>query len=632
MRENMKGAVAIMVVGFLGLIMVLSLVDLSGSAGYGQNYSDVAEVNGNKISERELQVALQQERQRLQGQFGNSLPPEFLSDDRLRGPVLQSLIQRSAVQDKALKSGMTIGDEAIDKFITEQAQFQSDGRFDPDVFVQGLRASGYTPVAYREQLKQTLATEQFLNVFNTSSFITQAEVEKLYGLSRQSRNFSWVSLPIADLPASIIVTADDIQKEYDTNKAGYNTEEQVAIEFIELKVSDFTSDISVSSEEIQQRFDQERRQNSTVEREAAHIMIDADNELADENLVVVQEKLASGSVDFAALAKEYSDDFASKETGGNLGISSGSVFPPEFESALENLKEGEVSGPIVIDNATHFIKLVSITGGENDKSSMSADDKNRIESELKIIEAEQIFVDKLAELSDLAYNADNLSEVAEQLNLTRDETGLFTRNGNSDAVLSDGRVLNAAFSDQVLLEKFTSEVMELAPDNAVVIKLIKHEPIRTQTLEEKSDSIIAALKIERAKQQLAEQAKELKAALAAGKALENIAKDNNLVVNSENNITRENRALNAELVDHVFKLNKLASIEAPVTSSLYLANNDYVLISLNTVSNADFTSLTEEEKRGARLSLTQTSLASEFRAWQTELVNKADVEIFGATQ
>lgn len=632
MRENMKGTVAILIVGFLGLIMALSLVDLSGSGGYGQNSNDVAEVNGNKISERELQIALQQERQRLQGQFGNSLPAEFLSDDRLRTPTLQGLIQRSVVQDRAVKSGMTISNEALDKFITEQPQFQTDGRFDPEIFVQGLRASSYTPVSYRAQLKQSLAAEQFLNVFSTTGFVTQAEVEKLYGLSRQSRNFSWLSLPIADLPASIIVTADDIQKEYEANKDNYNTREQVAVEFIELKVSDFTKDIAISSDDIQLRFEQEQKQNTTIEREAAHIMIDADNELADENIALVQEKLASGSADFGDLAREYSDDFASQESGGNLGISSGSVFPPAFESVLEELKEGEVSGPIVIDNATHFIKLVSISGGKNDNSTLSAEDKNRIEAQLKNLEAEQIFVEKLAELTDLAYNADSLAEVADQLNLKSGETGLFSRTGSSDEILNDGRVLSAAFSDQVLLEKFSSDVIEIAPNHAVVIKLIKHEPIRTQTLDEKSADIIAELKIERAKKLLAEQAEVLKAELAQGKPLEDIARDNNLVVNSESNITRENRNLDAQLVDHVFTLNKLASKQVPVTSSLYLANNDYVLISLNTVTNADFTSLTEEEKRAARASLTQVSLASEFRAWQAELIKNADIEVFGAVQ
>jgi peptidyl-prolyl cis-trans isomerase D len=632
MRENMKGTVAILIVGFLGLIMALSLVDLSGSSGYGQNFNDVAEVNGNKISERDLQIALQQERQRLQSQFGDSLPAEFLSDDRLRTPALQGLIQRSVVQDRALKSGMTISDEALDKFITEQPQFQTDGRFDPELFVQGLRASSYTPLSYRAQLKQSLASEQFLNVFSSTGFVTQAEVEKLYGLSLQSRNFSWLSLPIADLPASIIVTADDIQKAYEAGKANFNTREQVAVEFIELKVSDFTNDIVINSDDIQLRFEQEQKQRSAIEREAAHIMIDADNELADKNIALVQEKLASGSVDFGDLAREYSDDFGSQESGGNLGISNGSVFPPEFERVLEELKEGEVSGPIVIDNATHFIKLISVSGGQDDKSILSLEDKNRIESQLKNLEAEQIFIEKLAELTDLSYNADSLNEVADQLNLESGETGLFSNMGGSDEILNDGRVLSAAFSDQVLLEKFSSEVIEIAPNHAVVIKLIKHEPVRTQTLDEKSADIIAALKIERAKNQLAQQAETLKAELAEGKALVDIATDNNLVVNSESNITRENRSLDAQLVEHVFTLNRLASKQAPVTSSLYLANNDYVLMSLNTVIDADFTALSEEEKRAARISLTEVSLASEFRAWQAELIKNADVEVFGAIQ
>jgi peptidyl-prolyl cis-trans isomerase D len=632
MRENMKGTVAILIVGFLGLIMALSLVDLSGSGGYDQNFNDVAEVNGNKISERELQIALQQERQRLQGQFGNSLPAEFLSEDRLRTPALQGLIQRSVVQDRASKSGMTISDEALDKFITAQPQFQTDGRFDPEVFIQGLRASNYTPASYRAQLKQSLAAEQFLNVFSTTGFVTQEEVEKLYGLSRQSRNFSWLSLPIADLPATIIVTADDIQKTYEAEKANFNTLEQVAVEFIELKVSDFTDDIEISGDDVLLRFEQEQKQNSAIEREVAHIMIDADNALADENIALIEEKLSNGSVDFEDLAREYSDDFASKESGGNLGISNGSVFPPKFERVLEELKVGEVSGPVLVDNATHFIKLVSTSGGKDNQSILSADDKNRIESQLKNLEAEQIFIEKLAELTDLAYNADSLVDVADQLSLKSGETDLFSRTGGNDEILNDGRVVSAAFSDQVLLENFSSEIIEIAPNHAIVIKLIKHEPVRTQTLNEKTADIIAALKIERAKSQLAKQAESLKTELAQGKALADIAADNNLIVNSESNITRENRTLDAQLVSHVFTLDKLASKQIPVTSSLYLANNDYVLMSLNTVTNADFTVLSEAEKRAARNSLTEVSLASEFRAWQAELIKSADIEMFGAAQ
>lgn len=632
MRENMKGAVAIVIVGFLGLIMALSLVDLGANGGhYGQNFTDAAEVNGNKISERDLQIALQQERQRLQAQLGGSLPPEFLSDDRLRGPVLQNLIRSRVVLDKAATSGMTIGNKEIDTFITQQPQFQLDGRFDADTFRQALYASSYTPTEYRNELKQTLAAEQLSSVFNNSSFITEQELERMYGLSRQTRNFSWVSLPIANLPETIIVTNEDIAKEYDANKASYNTEEKVAVEFIELRVNDFTADISVAIEDIQQRFDQERRQNSSIEREAAHIMVDGDNELAETNITSVQEKLADGSVDFAELALQYSDDFATKETGGNLGVSDGSVFPPAFETALENLEVGEVSEAIVIDGATHFIKLLDVVGGADSGPSFE-ESKARIEAELKTIEAEQIFVERLAELNDLAYNAENLADVADQLGLPVGETSLFTRNGGSDAILNDGRIVNAAFSDQVLLERFSSEVLELAPDYAVVVKLTQHEPVRTQTLEEKSQEIISQLKIKRAKEQLAEQAKELQAALATGKSLDDIAKESSLVINSENNITRENRSLEAELVSHVFALAKPSSEASPVTSSFYLANNDYVLLSLNAVDNADFSTLSEEEKHGARLSLTQASVASEVRAWQSELVNSADIEIIGTDQ
>ena len=627
MRENMKGTIAFIVVGFLAFILAASLVTLN-EPGAGQHFDDVASVNGSKISERELQIALSQERQRLQQQFGSSLPAEFLSEERLRAPVLQGLIQRSVLLDKANNSHMRVSHQELDALITQMPEFQREGRFDPTLFTQSIRSIGHTPASFRALVEEDVVSSQLNSVFPVSSFITEAELKQLVALSRQTRDFSWITLPLADLPGQMTVSAEEIQAHYDNNKQHYKTEEKVAVEYIELRVSDLEQDIEISPEAIEEQYQQEvNRFQQATEREAAHIMIEGDDTAAQEKLAEVQAKLAAGE-DFSALAKTYSDDFGSRDSGGNLGVTRGDSFPDKFEAALAELSPGEVSEPVTIDNAIHIIKLLKLT----EKSAPSfADSQGRIAAELKTLQAEQIFLEKLNALKDLSYNADSLAEVAEQLSLSVGKTGLFTRSGGSEPVLSDGRVVSAAFSEQVLSEGYTSDVLELAPDHLVVVNLLEHQAVRTLTLDEKTADISTELKLSKAKQQLAEQAESLQTALASGTSLSTLAKEKQLAINTEKGVTRQSREQPVELVEHVFSLKRPVD-KQPLSSSLYLANNDYVLLSLSEVNDAQYEQLSQEEQRSARLSLSRALASHEYRAWQSALVEKAEIEIKGLVE
>jgi peptidyl-prolyl cis-trans isomerase D len=622
MRENMKGAIAVFIVIFLGLILAIGLVDLNSLNG-GYSADDIASVNGRTISERDLQIALSQEKQRLKSQFGNNLPAEFLSDDRLREPVLQGLVQRKVLLDKAVDGRMTMSDSDIDTLITQMPEFQSDGQFEPQLFVQAIRNIGHTPDSFRILLRDDVVVNQLRNGIAFTTFITDQELKNVVALSRQTRDFNWLQLPLGDLPESMVVNDEEVKRYYDENMQSYVTEETVAVEYIDLKVSDIAETVIVGEGEVKQQYEQELLQvSSSPQSEAAHIMIEGDDDAALQKIKDVQDKLAAGD-DFAIIAVEYSDDFGSRENGGNLGLTSGDVFPPAFESALAELSEGSVSDPIKIDNATHFIKLVSI---KNNTPPTLEESQARIESELKLLQAEQIFVEKLTALKDLAFNAENLSDVADQLSLSVVSTALFTREGGPEPVLSDGRVVDAAFGVQVLQQGYSSDVLELAPDNAVVIKLIKHEPVRILALEEKQDDIVAELKLKKAKEQLSAQAESLKAALESGETLADLAIENDLALNTESTIARDGGGLSQELVRHVFELSRPENSK-PTTSSLYLDNNDYALVSLSAVNDAKFEDLTEEEKRGARLSLTRSISVDEFQAWQQRLVSQAGVNV-----
>lgn len=72
----------------------------------------------------------------------------------------------------------------------------------------------------------------------------------------------------------------------------------------------------------------------------------------------VQQKLKNGE-DFAKLAKEFSDDPGSKETGGLYADAEVSAWVPEFKKAAIEQPIGSVGDPVATDFGYHVIKVES---------------------------------------------------------------------------------------------------------------------------------------------------------------------------------------------------------------------------------------------------------------------------------
>ncbi|MBW3556322.1 MAG: peptidylprolyl isomerase [Actinobacteria bacterium] len=72
----------------------------------------------------------------------------------------------------------------------------------------------------------------------------------------------------------------------------------------------------------------------------------------------VRAELAAGA-DFAALAKQHSQDASNRDRGGDLGCGASGRFVPEFERAMEALAVGEVSQPVQTQFGWHLITVTS---------------------------------------------------------------------------------------------------------------------------------------------------------------------------------------------------------------------------------------------------------------------------------
>lgn len=146
--------------------------------------------------------------------------------------------------------------------------------------------------------------------------------------------------------------------------------DQVSSQVLRDKIfADVTKNITISDAEVKKYYDDNKETLFKVAEQiqVSHILIKFNvpegQELteqlkkeANDKIKAVQEKLKSGE-DFAALAKSYSEDTASKENGGDIGLISAGITIKEFEDAAFALKVGEVSDIVETTFGYHLIKV-----------------------------------------------------------------------------------------------------------------------------------------------------------------------------------------------------------------------------------------------------------------------------------
>lgn len=99
---------------------------------------------------------------------------------------------------------------------------------------------------------------------------------------------------------------------------------------------------------------------SLIQTRSRHILLRPSAQLSQADAVArlnqYREQIASGKATFEELAKEHSQD-GSARSGGDLGWVSPGQFVPEFEQAMNGLRPGEMSQPLVSRFGVHLIRV-----------------------------------------------------------------------------------------------------------------------------------------------------------------------------------------------------------------------------------------------------------------------------------
>jgi len=452
------------------LICALPFVFL-GTSSLGSAFNgSFGTINGEDVTELDVQLASNSTVQRFQSLYGADFEFDLLDDDFKSQSIKQELIIQKVLLAGARSMGFINEStkQEIKKDIIQSPLFQVDGVFSEDIYGAQVNSNGFTKESYIDVMTDFAASELFRTSFNSINFITKNELFELASLLEQSSNINFIKINFEELKSEIVNSSEELLDFYNENPSLFFSDEEKSFKYIVLDKSDYEDKVQIPDSYLENSYAQYLlRFEDSAQIRISHIMIEKINydssDLAVEAIKNIEDLLISGN-EFSSIAAEYSEDIVTKDIGGDLDYFEKDIFPVEFDDAIQSLELNEYSKIIELDDTFHILKVTE----KNIQEPLSEDQvKDDLIKELIETESLALMQDDFDESENMILNNNSLEEIASDLSKDISNSQLYT-SSNYDFELTESEIKNYLFSPQSL--KNVPYAIELS-DRVIVLAI-----------------------------------------------------------------------------------------------------------------------------------------------------------------
>lgn len=525
---------------------------------YFQDFSDdpvILEVNDYELTLNGFQNLIQQRKQLLEQQMPEQMPP--LID--IQNAILREVLRNQVVADELQQYEYTVPNIEVARFIVNAEEFQSDGVFDNDLYVDYLAAVKKTRSAFEDELRARIFPAQIRTAIQGSSFVLDYEQSFYEKLLTEERKIRYVEFLYDDFYVLAEASTPELVIMYQNNSAQYMTEEKVKVEYVDFNVSDYIDQQTAEQDEIDSYYDSNISSYIKPERRTvAHILIDTKrrnalraNELARQLL----KQLEQGK-DFTELVREYSEDLLTLDQDGLLPpLAEFEIEEEDIADAIFSLSLGEVSNPVASEFGVQIFKLLAIQAEEVEPRGQL---KKQIEYEIKYEKAYDDYLQAVTEFETLAYEQDDFSAALASLeNIEAQETEFLGRNSNEGIFIY--QQLKQAVLDMLANDFDSRQAVEVEPGRTFYVRIAAHQESTLPPLAEIEEQVIEDVRQDKALRTARQSAQEMNNNISDGRFssfVEAAAEYQRDVLESQF-INRFNQELPPALVNDIFEKFKI---------------------------------------------------------------------------
>jgi len=506
------------VVGLLGAGMLVYLIPGQGTAST-PTADVVAQVGDDQVTVNDVRTQLA----RIQTQ--GAIPPALQA--LYAQQVLNQLIFSKELDMEAQRLGIQVTDQERADRIREMipTAFVGDTFVGEDQYAAQVQQRANMSVPEFESLiNEGMIEEKFRQLVTGGVTVTPQEIQEEFRRRNEKVKLDYVVIKPDDLQAKIQPSDADLNAYFEKNRARYAVPERRIVRYALLDMDQLRARTTVSDNEVRTYYNDHLDMYKLPDRaHVAHILFKTVDK-TDAEVAEIQKKAedvlkqAKSGKDFAALAKQYSDD-TSKDKGGDLDWIVRGQTVPEFEAVAFSLPKGSISDLVKTQYGFHIIKVID---RENARTQSVDEVRPMIMAAIqaeKSQQASQQIGDQIA--SDLRSGGRvPLEELAKKYGMTLGETQPIEAGAVIPAVGNSPEI-----SDTVFRLRPGDDSQPIQTDKGLVVFSLKDVQATHQgTLTEVHDKVLADYRRDKSVEMAKSDAQDLATKVKGGADLDKTAK------------------------------------------------------------------------------------------------------------
>jgi peptidyl-prolyl cis-trans isomerase D len=475
-------------------------------------------------------------RNTLTNAYGKNAPA-VLQNMNLREAAVEQLVQNRLVENEGRRLGLSISNDELEQTIGTQVAFQTDGQFDVSRYRQILAQNNLEPSVYESETRDAMLSDAVRSMVTATVQVSDDEARQAFDSYAGKVSLAYIEVPYSAFEAAIKPSDQEVAKFYHAHMDVFREPERVKITFIRYDPVALAGSAMPTDQQIQEYYDQNLKTAFThpAQARARHILIaagprasSAEKMAAKAKADDILNKLKAGG-DFAALAKQYSEDPGSGAKGGELGFFSRGEMVKPFEDAAFALKPGEYG----IAESQFGFHVIQVEESKPDHVDMPEAARAKIIEALRRKNGVDVAKQYLQEDLTATLTGHPIEEVAKKRGLTAVETPFFAANepihGAEDYAQFGGEALK--------LQDGEVRALTEGPE-PYLVKLIARNPAHIPKLEEIKDLVRKAYIRINAEDQAHRTAQEILKQAKASSDLDKVAAQNHYSVVRTGDIPR----------------------------------------------------------------------------------------------
>jgi peptidyl-prolyl cis-trans isomerase D len=537
LRTAQKGWLGKIIVAVMFGFLILSF----GIWGIGDIFriahrETVATVGSREITAIDYRYTFQNELQRLSYQARRNVTMAEALAAGIDRQVLATMIADAALDQKARELGLALADKTITQAVYADPAFRgADGRFDPNLFLERLRQSGYTEQSFLAEQRGLYLRRQIAEGFAGAPAVPALMLEALHRFTAETRSVDTFTLGPNAVGEIAQPDAAALQAFYDGRKSEFAAPEYRALVLLALDPAAMAKPDTVPEADVRAEYEKQKDSRfTTPEKRTVERIPFKDKDAAQ----AVAAKLKQGA-SFDDIAKEMG--LSAQDLSIGVAMTRDAIADPALAQAAFSLPQGTPSEVVDTKFGPVIARVIAI---DPVKVKSYEEVEPQLRQDIATLRAKTGLRDLRDKIEDQRASAKPIADIAAALGLPAVKIEAIDAAGNGkdgkpvEAIPDKDLVLKAAFQAEVGSD---NDAVSLRDGGYVWFDVTGIERARDRPLAEVRDKVVEAWTADQRSLALAKMAADLVKRLEGGTPIADLAKEEKVEVNSVEDITRSSK-------------------------------------------------------------------------------------------